>query len=281
MAENTPQGLPQLCEDVKKIVPKELGEHAWYLLLSNHRKKAAILINSPTNTHLASLYSHLASTPEFSTPEAQAELSQRLRDVLLKEVTLVGAPQVLAALIPFAKVSAPPGTTVASAAAASTISPQYLISDPDAIKARGVAKINGIYGPALLPNVFASFGSHSADIQHMELFTVYGLYLSDHALISALETEMIVFVSILTTGLRGPSLWHIRGMGRLLGARGTDESGAKMAKVKDMVRQVKLAAITAVEWCGPDYVAKSKLNQGWPNVGDVLRELGGWGDDDI
>ncbi|RMD42022.1 hypothetical protein DV735_g3122, partial [Chaetothyriales sp. CBS 134920] len=239
-----PKGLPQLCEEIKKTVPKELGDDAWYLLL------AAILIHAPTTTHLAGLYSHLASTAEFSTAEAQTELSRRLRDVLLKEVTLIGAPQ-------------------------------YLITDPEATKARGVATINTIYGPSLLPDIFASFGSHSADIQYMELFTVYGIYLSDYALISPIQTEMIVFVSILTTGLRGPGLWHTRAMGRMFGARGTDESTEKMAKIKNLVRQVKLAAITAVEWCGPEYVARSKLDKGWPNVGDVLRELGGWGDDDL
>ncbi|RMZ91130.1 hypothetical protein DV736_g1637, partial [Chaetothyriales sp. CBS 134916] len=274
MAEGIPKGLPQLCEEIKDTVPKELGEDAWYLLI------AAIFTFSPTPTHFASLYSHVVSTPQYSTPQSQTRLSQCLRDLLLKQVTLLGAPQVLTALIPFAKASTPPGTTVSSSAASSTISSQYLVTDTAAIKSRGEAAINGIYG-TLLSSIMSTFGTHSADVKHMELFTVYGLYLADHALISPLETELVVFVTILSTGLRGPSLWHIRGLGRLLGARGKDESTEDMAKVKNIIRQVKVAAMAVVEWCGPEYVAKSKMDQGvWPNVGDVVRELGGWGDDD-
>ncbi|RMZ81991.1 hypothetical protein DV737_g2338, partial [Chaetothyriales sp. CBS 132003] len=241
---------------------------------------ATIFTSSPIPTHFASLYSHLISTPQFSTPQSQTRLSQCLRDLLLKQVTLVGAPQMLTALIPFAKASTPPGTTVSSAAASSLISSQYLVTDAAAIKSRGEAAINTIYGP-LLSSIVGTFGIHSADIIHMELFTVYGLYLSDYTLMSPLETELVVFVTILSTGLRGPSLWHARGLGRMLGARGKDESTEQMVKVKDIVQQVKLAARAVVEWCGPEYVAKSKMDKGgWPDVGDVVRELGGWGDDD-
>ena len=189
----------------------------------------------------------------------------------------------LTALIPFARVSAP-NNDPASAASTSTLSTQYDYSDNPAIKSRGIATIDTIYGNHLLPKIFDSFGSHSADIQHMELFSVYGLYLSDFTVLTPIETELIVFVSILCTGLRGPSLWHVRGLGRLLGARGTDESAKDMGRIKDVIRNVKLAAMGVVEWCGEEYVRKSGVERGegdgWPNVGDVSRELGGWGDDE-
>ena len=117
----------------------------------------------------------------------------------------------------------------------------------------------------------------------MELFSVYGLYLSDFTLLSPPETELVVFVSIMCTGLRGPSVWHMRGMGRLLGARGTDESGPEMGRIKDCLRNIKVAAMGVVEWCGSEYVRRSGMESenGWPNVGDVVRDLGGWGDDAI
>ena len=115
----------------------------------------------------------------------------------------------------------------------------------------------------------------------MELFSVYGLYLSDFTLLIPLETELVVLVTIMCTGLRGPTLWHVRGMGRLLGARGTDESGREMGRIKDCLRNIKLAAMNVVEWCGGEYVRKSGMEaeMGWPNVGDVVRDLGGWGND--
>ena len=111
---------------------------------------------------------------------------------------------------------------------------------------------------------------------------MYGLYLSDFTLLTPIETEVVVFVTIMCTGLRGPSLWHLRGLGRLLGARGTDESTKEMSEIKDVLRNVKVAAMKVVEWCGEDMVRKSRMEaaeDGWPNVGDVVREMGGWGDD--
>lgn len=119
-----------------------------------------------------------------------------------------------------------------------------------------------------------------------ELSIVYGLYLSDFRILSALETELTVYASIQSQGHQGPSLWHVRGLGRVLGARGTDEENEKMRRIKDVLRGVKVAVMTTVEFCGSEMVTRSRLDggpdgtQGWPNVGDVKRDLGGWGDDD-
>ena len=69
----------------------------------------------------------------------------------------------------------------------------------------------------------------------MELFTVYGLYLSDFEVLNPIETELVVFVTISCLGLgTGPALWHLRGLGRLLGARGEDESTPELRKVKEV-----------------------------------------------
>ena len=273
-------GLADLCSKVKGLVPQELGSEAWYLLV------AAIIAQSPHPERLASLYTHLTTKDSsLSSPESKTRLSLRFRDLLLKQVTLIGAPQVLCALIPLAKVDCAPHPSTSDAAKASTLSPQWQGIQVSDIHARGTRTIDAIYGP-LLPKIFASFGAHSADVQFMELFTVYGLYLSEFTHLTPLETELVVFVTITCTGLRGPSLWHMRGMGRLLGARGTDESTKEMSRIKDLLRDIKVAAMKVVEWCGEEMVNRSGLNggvdgKGWCNVGDVVRELGGWGDDDM
>jgi hypothetical protein len=141
------------------------------------------------------------------------------------------------------------------------------------IEQRGKNTINSIYGP-LLPKIFAGFGAHKADVAHMELAHVYGLYLSDHSVLTAIESEVVVLTAILCTGLRSPGLWHVRGLGRLLGARGPDAENS----VKDVIRGVKMAAMTCVEFCGAEMEGRVRLSE-WPNVGDVSRELGGFGDD--
>lgn len=63
-----------------------------------------MLIVSPEPQVLADFWSYLTKHNEqFSTPEARSRLATRLLDVLLKQLTLVGAPQTLGALIPLAK----------------------------------------------------------------------------------------------------------------------------------------------------------------------------------
>lgn len=112
----------------------------------------------------------------------------------------------------------------------------------------------------------------------MELFTIYGLYLSDFEQLTPLETELVVFVTISCLGLGlGPALWHLRGLGRLLGARGEDETTVEIRKIKDALRQVKVSIMAVVDFVGDEFAAKAKMDT-WPNVGDVTRVLGGWGE---
>jgi hypothetical protein len=247
-------------------------------LPSPNTTQASIISTSPNPERLGDFWTHLTSSPAFSSQDAQSNLSLRLRDILLKQVPLIGAPQVLCALIPLAKVQGSPG----SKSSESVLSEKWRNVDVSAIRTRGGSTIDTIYGP-LLPSIFQSFGSHARDIEFMELFTAYGLYLSDFTLLSPLETELVVFMTIMCTGLRGPSLWHMRGMGRLLGARGTDESTKGMSTIKDKLRDIKVAAMSVVEWCGPEMVRRSGMEseRGWVNVGDVVRELGGWGEDEF
>jgi hypothetical protein len=162
--------------------------------------------------------------------------------------------------------------------------------DMSDIEKRGEITIDSIYGP-LLNKIFASFGAHAADVAFMEVALIYGLYLSDHSNLTPIETEVVVYAAILTIGLWGPSLWHTRGLGRVLGARGNEEAEGidagrkeKLERIKDVVKGCKMACMTVVEFVGPEYVQRSAMKgegKGWPNVEDVSRELGGWGDDDM
>lgn len=153
----------------------------------------------------------------------------------------------------------------------------FKISD---IHARGTNTIHSIYGrPLLHDRIFPQWGDHTADIQFNELFTVYGLYLSDFEFLSPLETELVVFTTISCLGLGiGPALWHLRGLGRLLGARGEDESHESVRKAKDVLRSTKVSLMAVVEFIGEEFVRRANFDT-WPNVGDVNRVLGGWGED--
>src|ERR1700712_4693384 len=66
--------------------------------------QSTVLTVSPKPHLLGDFWSYITEHDvAFSTPEAQTRLSDRLRDTLLKQITLIGAPQVLSALIPLAK----------------------------------------------------------------------------------------------------------------------------------------------------------------------------------
>ncbi|EXJ91251.1 hypothetical protein A1O1_04361 [Capronia coronata CBS 617.96] len=250
--------------------------------------QATVLTVSPRPHLLGQFWTYSTTTqPEFSTEQAQKRLSDRLGDVLLKQLTLIGAPQMLSALIPLAKVQ-----TAGRGEEEPVEMDLEGWSQPSfpALHARGIETITTIYG-TLWPTIFHSFGPHRRDIGLHELGIVYGLYLSDFRLLSPLETEVVAYTCITAQGLRGPALWHVRGLGRVLGARGADTNTKKpdidteetdrnqIRRIKLVLTGVKAAVVAAVQFCGAEMVMRSRLDAGWPDAEDVVRELGGWGDD--
>ncbi|RVX74462.1 hypothetical protein B0A52_01588 [Exophiala mesophila] len=277
----TKEQWDQLCQDVKGTLLEETGSEAWYLII------ATVLIISPEPQTLADFWTYLTKhDPLFSTPETQSRLATRLLDVLLKQITLIGAPQTLGALIPLAKRQmAEKGQTPQEDESRPELKPENLTTQSlTELQTRGISTITSIYG-TLWRGIFNTFGDYRGEMGAHELSVVYGLYLSDFRHLTALETELVVYTSIQCQGHRGPSLWHVRGLGRVLGARGSDDADPTVRRVKDVLRAVKVAVMQVVEFVGPEMVQRSKLDggkdglQGWPNVGDVVRELGGWGED--
>lgn len=73
--------------------------------------KGAILSTSPSPELFAELYSYLRENEvDFRSAEAKQKLSLQFRDILIKQVTLIGAPQVIMALTPMAKAEGSPET---------------------------------------------------------------------------------------------------------------------------------------------------------------------------
>jgi hypothetical protein len=71
--------------------------------------QAATLSTSPSPELLAEFYTYLTQhETEFKSVDTVHKLSLQLRDVLLKQITLIGAPQVLMALTPLAAAEGSP-----------------------------------------------------------------------------------------------------------------------------------------------------------------------------
>jgi hypothetical protein len=107
----------------------------------------------------------------------------------------------------------------------------------------------------------------------METAILYGQFLSEHSILDAVESETVVLCSILCTGFRGPGMWHLRGLGRLLGARGI-EGNETVLQDLDKTRE---AIVECVRWCGIEMVARTRVEE-WPRVVEMVSELGGLGE---
>jgi hypothetical protein len=66
-----------------------------------------------------------------------------------------------------------------------------------------------------LPDIMATWHRHQADFEWLEMGVIYGLFLSDWAILSPVESEMVVLPGIMAQDLPGPTIWHIRGTLRL------------------------------------------------------------------
>lgn len=122
----------------------------------------------------------------------------------------------------------------------------------EATEQRGATFIQQLYRQNLEP-IFSTWGSHRADFEWLENTVIYGLFLSDHTVLSSVETELVILSAIMCQGLRGPTIWHLRGL-RRLGVSAEDVEGVQCV--------VELVAV----WVGRD-------TKGWPTVQDVEGDI--------
>ncbi|KAI7760917.1 hypothetical protein LZL87_008129 [Fusarium oxysporum] len=269
MMQHSDKEWASLCHKVKGLLPEDIGKQAWYLVIF------ATLAVSPETSLPASFYTYLKEhEPAFSSEASLDYHGQRFRDVLLKQLSLVGGPQVLSVLIPLAKAEG----DVESKAKSSSLNEKWRADKMNVpeIYNRGLQTINTIYGEELLNNIFNTWGSHKEDVKFNEIYTLYGLWLSDFEVLTPLETEAVVYSSISCLGLGGPGNWHLRGMGRLLGAKGKDDASEEMKEILQKLNNLKEAVVSVVHFVGQEFVNKAKLDK-WADATSVSRDLGGWG----
>ena len=116
------------------------------------------------------------------------------------------------------------------------------------INQRGTAFIQKLYQHNLSP-IFQTWGSHREDFEWLEKSVIYGLFLSDHSILTKVESEIVILTSIMCQGLRAPTIWHLRGL-RRLGLTNQD------------VGMVTAAVHIVANYC-------SKDSSQWPTIEDV------------
>ncbi|TVY75992.1 hypothetical protein LSUE1_G004270 [Lachnellula suecica] len=99
--EPTTEEAVALFKAIEEKFPKQtLGEDKWYLPVLS-----ALVGAEPE--HVGTLYTYLISKPEFKTPESRQALVRRMREALVKNVSILGVCKPITALFSIVKVERP------------------------------------------------------------------------------------------------------------------------------------------------------------------------------
>ena len=105
-----------------------------------------------------------------------------------------------------------------------------------------------IYKSNLEP-IMSTWGSHRADFDFLETNVIYGLFLADHSVLDQVEAEIVTLCSIMCQGLKGPTMWHLRGL-------------LRMDVAREDVESMKRATMMVADWCG-------KSTEGWAELEEI------------
>ncbi|CRG91413.1 hypothetical protein PISL3812_08461 [Talaromyces islandicus] len=244
--------LQDLCTKVQTLLPEQFKKEAWYLIV------ASVLVGCGKPSELGPLYTNLV---ENADDVEEKRIKDRLSDVLMKEWTLVGIPPVIYGVTALGKAE-----TARNEKRGITIEPPSeggLLEFPDhrknidmngLIPERGTKFLQQLYLQNLAP-ICSSWGSLANDFMWMERAVIYGLFLSDHQVLSAVEAELVILSSIMTQGLSAPTIWHLRGLRRL---------GVSAADTESVQQAIEAVAT----WSG-------RSVEGWARVTDVPDQIDG------
>ena len=136
----------------------------------------------------------------------------------MKTWTITGIPSVITAVTNLAKAEAKirndATTPIPSLLDQTKQSHYYPLQLDTNIERQGHNFMLDIYQHNLDP-IMSTWGAHQADFEWLEKRIIYGLFLSDHTILTAVETEIVVLAAMMCQELKPPALWHVRGMRRL------------------------------------------------------------------
>ncbi|KAG4432305.1 hypothetical protein IFR05_012212 [Cadophora sp. M221] len=182
----------------KKFPHKTVGGGAWYLVLLS-----ALVGVEPE--HAVNLYTYLISKPQFSTPESRQTLVKRLRETLVKNVSVQGVCKPLEALFSIAKIERPEDKDY-------SFSREKWQAGPETLE-RGNKWLDTLY-QANLSTPTTMFAAHK-DFEFISRQITYGFYLSDHTILEPVETELVTLAGIMIQNLPLETAWHLRGTRRV------------------------------------------------------------------
>ncbi|KAK0328289.1 hypothetical protein LTR54_001976 [Friedmanniomyces endolithicus] len=218
----------QLFKDIEEHFPTQtLGEERWYILAVSSAKSPTDHLRHLLTDHLRhlltahdqisaitagghpgfakDLYLYLISKPEFGTPEQRQALMRRLRESLVKLVSVVGVPKPLEAVFSMGEVERDEDKDY-------SFSREHWQSG-EANQQRGRDWLAQIYrhNDAKTADMMAA----QKDFRWLSIEITYGLYLSDHTILDGIDTELVVLSGIMMQNLARETGWHLRGTRRI------------------------------------------------------------------
>lgn len=220
----------------KKFSATNLGNDRWYLVVLT-------TLTGGGSPHLADqLYLYLTQQPQHTTSPSRQALVRRLREDLVKTVSIVGVCRPIEAIVAISKVEREEDRDYGST--------REGWKCDDANHERAMEWFHKVYRHNANFNLNL-FNAHK-DFNWISKEITYGLYLSDRQILDDIETELVVVSGIMIQNLRNETWWHIRG------TRRQGVSKEDMQVVYDCIKmvaeflEVKLDRIPTVDEVEPD-----------------------------
>lgn len=214
----------------------KLGPHRWYLI-------ALTVLTGGGSPHLADqLYNYLIQQEQYTAPESRQALVRRLREDLIKSISIVGVCRPIEAIVAISKVEREEDRDYSST--------REGWKCDEANHERAMDWFNKVYRHNANFNLNL-FNAHK-DFNWISKEITYGLYLSDRQILDDIDTELVVVSGIMIQNLRSETWWHIRGTRR----QGVTKED--MQVVYDCIKEaadflgVKLDRVPTVDEVEPD-----------------------------
>ncbi|KAF7557725.1 hypothetical protein G7Z17_g411 [Cylindrodendrum hubeiense] len=240
-AETVPVPDPELCKLFESIENSfkstDLGSERWYILV------IACLTTSRDPEAAKDLYLYLVNKPDNQYRGSGAQtLIRRLREALVKSISLVGVCKPIEAILAISRVERPEDRDL------STTREGWQADEVNHKRAQGW--FQQIYTRNATDTI-GLFDAHK-DFAWISGEITYGLFLSDRKVLDDVETQLVVLPAIMSQDLPTETHWHIRGTRRI----GVSQKDVQV--IWDAVKtiseffDVKLTRVPTVDQVEPD-----------------------------
>lgn len=182
----------------EKFPHNSVGQEAWYLVALS-----ALVGAEPE--HIGTLYTYLINKPQFTSSDSRKALVRRLREALVKNISIQGVCKPIEGIIAIVKVERPEDQDFSFSREGWQTGTEN--------RAKGEAWLNTIYKQNLSTST-DNFKAHK-DFDFISREITYGFYLSDQSIIGPVETELTVLSGIMIQNLPLETAWHLRGARRV------------------------------------------------------------------